>query len=670
MELLIVFLPIIGVFINLLSYNLFGRYTIKLNIIILFITTLLTYIMFYQIIILQIPNTIITFKWFNTGLISVYWGFTFNSFSILMLTIVNTISLLVHIYSLEYMANDPHKNRFFAYLSLFTFLMLILVTGNNLIQTFVGWEGVGISSYLLISFWYTRIQANKSAIKAIIVNKIGDSAFLIGMFGIHYLFKTFNYDTIFSLIYLYDNTYISILNYNINILTFLCLFFFLGAMGKSAQIILHTWLPDAMEGPTPVSALIHAATMVTAGVFLIIKLSVIIEFSSVTLIIITIIGAMTSFFASIVAIAQNDLKRIIAYSTCSQLGYMFFVCGISSYNVGAFHLFNHAFFKALLFLSAGNIIHALNDEQDIRKMGGLNYVLPITYTFVFIGSLALMGIPFLTGFYSKDVIIELAYSNFKISSFFAYWLGTLSAFFTAFYSFRLMYYVFFNDPRNSKVLYTFSYEPSYYMLIPCFILVFLSIFIGYLTKDMMIGMGTNFWNNSIYIKPTNLLIIESEFLNTYIKNIPVIFSICGFFISLIIYRLCKKLLTRLVLTENGKFLYLYLNKKWFFDSFYNFFIIKYILKIGYFITFKLLDKGFIELIGPDGLIKTFLHLSKKLSSLHTGQIYHYAFIVFTGLLFILLFILYYNYLAILLDLRLMYIWIFGIFLLFAFDNDK
>jgi NADH-ubiquinone oxidoreductase chain 5 len=387
---------------------------------------------FYEVAFLGCFVYIKLSPWINSDILNIDWGFMFDSLTISMCVIVTFISLLVHLYSMEYMAHDPHLSRFMSYLSLFTFFMLILVTADNFIQMFVGWEGVGLCSYLLINFWFTRIQANKAAIKAMLINKVGDFCLLIAIFLIFVNYKALDYATVSALTPFFTDKTLDFLN--LNLLSVIGIFLFLGATSKSAQLGLHTWLPDAMEGPTPVSALIHAATMVTAGVFLIIRNSFIYEYIHNVLELITIIGALTALFASTAGLLQNDLKRVIAYSTCSQLGYMIFACGLSCYSVGFFHLSNHAFFKALLFLGAGSVIHAVSDEQDMRKMGSLKKVLPFTYSMIIIGSLALIGFPFLTGFYSKDLILEVAYGKFSVQGYFSYFLGTIGAFFTAFYS--------------------------------------------------------------------------------------------------------------------------------------------------------------------------------------------------------------------------------------------
>jgi len=401
-----------------------------------------------------------------------------------MLIVVTFVSSLVHLYSIPYMSEDPHSPRFMCYLSIFTFFMLMLVTGDNFLQLFLGWEGVGLASYLLINFWFTRLQANKAAIKAMLVNRAGDFALALGIIGSFTLFQTVDFSTTFvcASVFSEPNHYFLFCNTGFHAITVICILLFIGAIGKSAQIGLHTWLPDAMEGPTPVSALIHAATMVTAGVFMIARCSPLFEYSPNALIVITFVGAMTSFFAATNGILQNDLKRVIAYSTCSQLGYMIFACGISNYSVSVFHLMNHAFFKALLFLSAGSVIHAMSDEQDMRKMGGLVSLLPFTYAMMLIGSLSLIGFPFLTGFHSKDVILELAYAKYTISGNFAFWLGSVSVFFTSYYSFRLLFLTFLTPINSFKRDILRCHDAPISMAIPLIPLALGSIFVGYLAK--------------------------------------------------------------------------------------------------------------------------------------------------------------------------------------------
>jgi NADH-ubiquinone oxidoreductase chain 5 len=505
--------------------------------------------------------------------------------------------------------------------------MLILVTSDNFVQMFVGWEGVGLCSFLLINFWFTRIQANKAAIKAMIVNRIGDFGLALGIFTIFVKFKALDYATVFSMVPFFCNDYIIFLNIKINVISLIGILLIIGAMGKSAQLGLHTWLPDAMEGPTPVSALIHAATMVTAGVFLLARCSSIYEYSPLVLNFITILGASTAFFAATVGLVQNDLKRVIAYSTCSQLGYMVFACGLSNYSVGVFHLMNHAFFKALLFLGAGSVIHAVSDEQDMRKMGGLKNLVPFTYSLMVIGSLALIGFPFLTGFYSKDVILEVAYGKYSTSGHYSYLLGSLGAFLTAFYSTRLLHLTFLSNPNGYKSVICSAYDSSYSILFSLCTLSIPSIFIGYLTKDMIIGMGTDFWGNSIFVLPEHMNLIDAEFIEHKFKILPVILSLSGATSSFILYSYFNNTLFSIKISYLGKKFYNFFSKKWFFDKVYNEYITQSLFKFSYFTSYKLIDRGIIEILGPMGLSSLITKQAKIFYKLQTGSIYHYSFTI-------------------------------------------
>ncbi len=483
----VILLPVFSAFIA----GFFGKFigkrgTVLITLTFLGLSALLSLFIFYEVALCKSIVCFKCFTWISSGSLFVEWGFLFDSITAVMLVIVTFISFLVHVYSVDYMHNDPNFTRFMSYLSLFTSFMLILVTADNFLQMFLGWEGVGLASYLLINFWHTRINANKAAIKAIIVNRIGDFGVTMAIILLAINCYSVDYYVIFAIIGEYVQANIYFCGLYIDLIDLICFFLFLGAIGKSAQIGLHTWLPDAMEGPTPVSALIHAATMVTAGVFLIIRCSPIFQYSPNVLVLMTIIGALTAFLAATIGAFQNDLKKVIAYSTCSQLGYMIFGCGLSSYNISLFHLSNHAFFKALLFLSAGAVIHALNDEQDMRRMGGLVKIMPFTYSMFLIGSLALMGFPFLSGYYSKDLLLEVAFGSFTMSGHFAYWLGVMAAFFTSFYSFRLLYLTFYTKPNSYRVIFKNVHEVSYWMAIPLGCLCLGSIFIGYLTKDLII----------------------------------------------------------------------------------------------------------------------------------------------------------------------------------------
>jgi NADH-ubiquinone oxidoreductase chain 5 len=641
MYLLIIFLPLIGAMFAGFGGRFIGTFgAIQITVGNLFLTFFFSCCALYEIITQQDVVYINLVTWLNSEMLYTNWGFLYDSLTILMLIVVTCISLLVHIYSIEYMAEDPHKNRFFSYLSFFTFCMIILVTADNFLQMFVGWEAVGLCSYLLINFWFSRLQANKAAIKAMVVNRIGDFGLALGIFAIFYLFKSVEYSSVFALTPLYLNSTLTFLNIEINALTLICFLLFIGAIGKSAQVGLHVWLPDAMEAPTPVSALIHAATMVTAGVFLLARCSPLFEFAPITLIIITIIGAITSFIAATTGLLQNDLKKVIAYSTCSQLGYMIFVCGISNYTVGIFHLANHAFFKALLFLAAGSVIHAMANEQDLRKMGGLIKILPSSYAMILIGSLSLMGTPFLTGFYSKDVILELAYAKFTIASHFAYLLGTSAAFCTAFYSMRLIYLVFLTKTNAYKRVIQNAHDAPFLMTFPLIILSFGSVFIGYLTKDMVIGLGTNFFGNSIFCLPNNIILVEAEFIPHSIKLLPVFFSLLGTISTFVFYTFYQEFLFKL--KTKATMLYIFLNKKWLFDKVYNDFISQNILHVGYHSTYKIIDRGIIEIVGPFGLSQLVYKKSYEISQLQTGFLFHYTFVILIGTTILLTIFLYLN----------------------------
>lgn len=571
--------------------------------------------------------------WINSETLHVDWGFMFDSLTVVMCAIVTFISFLVHLYSTEYMSHDPHLPRFMSYLSMFTFFMLFLVTADNYIQMFVGWEGVGLCSYLLINFWFTRIQANKAAIKAMLLNRIGDFSLLIGIILIFVNYKSTDYATIATLTpYLANNT-ITLMNFKIHSLTFIGIFIFVGAVGKSAQLGLHTWLPDAMEGPTPVSALIHAATMVTAGIFLIVRSSFIFEQIPYILDTISLIGAVTCFSAATTGLAQNDLKKVVAYSTCSQLGYMAFACGLSGYSAGFFHLTNHAFFKALLFLSAGSVIHSVSDEQDMRKMGGLKNMVPFTYSMVIIGSLALIGFPFLTGFYSKDLILETSVGKYNSIGYFTYGLGVLSAFFTAFYSMRLIYLTFLSKPLGHKKIICYASDSG---LTICFVLGCLSIpsiFIGYFTKDIVVGVGTTFFGNAILVNFKNFIIFDAEFIGTFFKTLPVFFSISSFFLTFFLYAYGSHILVSIKLSFLGRKVYNFLNRKWFFDKLYNECVAQKVFKFGYSVSYKFIDRGILEMLGPTGISSVAYKISSSVDGLQTRHIYHYTLVILMGITF-------------------------------------
>ncbi len=632
---LIVCLPLLGFFSGILFGRFLGRGVAYTTCTLTASSCLISLKLLYDVIRTGDVYILSVKDWIHVDTINIEWSFCFDTLTSVMLVVVTFISSLVHIYSTEYMEHDPHFPRFMSYLSLFTFFMIILVTANNFLQMFVGWEGVGVSSYLLINFWFTRIQANKAAIKAMLVNRVGDFFLLLAMFTIYVVFDSLDYGVVFSLVPLATNETLIIGTYEFNIIDLICIFLFLGAMGKSAQIGLHTWLPDAMEGPTPVSALIHAATMVTAGVFLIIRCSYIFEYSEFALTFVTFVGSMTAFFAATTGLFQNDMKRVIAYYTCSQLGYMVFACGLSGYEVGIFHLSNHAFFKALLFLGAGSVIHAMADEQDMRKMGGLKNLLPFTYAIMTIGSLALIGFPFLAGFYSKDIILEVSASTYSTAGQFANILGLLAAFCTAFYSTRLLYLVFLSNPNGNKNVTLHAHEGSFRMTVPLMILSVFSVLVGYMTKDLFIGFGNNFWGTSIFIKPINYIMADIEFLSFEYKILPLILTLIGVFSALYIYIFKLDSYYNIKKLPISKKIFNFFNKKWYFDRVYNEFVVQGVLKKSYFFFYQDIDRGLIEKLGPIGISNGIYFLTNAVKSLQTGFIIHYLIYFF---LFILLFI--------------------------------
>lgn len=631
---------------------------------------LLSLYSFYEVALNQSPCTISLAPWIVTETTTLYWGFLFDTLTCVMLIVVTSISTLVHLYSTEYMGKDPHLPRFMAYLSFFTFFMLILVTADNFLQMFVGWEGVGLCSYLLINFWYGRIQANKAALKAMIVNRIGDLGLAIAIFAIYFYFQSFDYAIIFSLAPEFATEILPFFDANISIYDFIGFFLFVGAVGKSAQIGLHTWLPDAMEGPTPVSALIHAATMVTAGVFLLCRCSPLLQYAANISSLITIMGGMTAFLAATTGLLQNDLKRVIAYSTCSQLGYMVFAAGLSSYSVSMFHLSNHAFFKALLFLGAGSVIHALSDEQDMRKMGGLVRILPFTYTAILVGSMALMGFPFLTGFYSKDVILEVAYGCFTLEGRFVHTLGSLAAFFTAYYSTRLLSLTFLRPVNGNRVVYEHAHESPFAMSFPLFILSIASLFVGYSTRDMFIGMGTDFWGNSLFTLPTKQYMLESEWLDASVKIVPLIFSISGASLAFTHYLFSFETLFALKNFPLGRSLYTFLNRKWLFDKVYNEWVSQSLLNVAYTQTYQGMDRGLLEFLGPQGIATQLYRWSRQLASVEFAMIFHYHFTMFIGLSILLLFLIKGMVLITFVDLRIIALIIFFVAIHVGFSEEK
>ena len=629
---LILFLPLLGSFISAFFYKKIGDRTCQI------ITSafIVTGAILSSIILLETIKTgkvyeYPIFNWITSGSLKLHWSIYVDSLTAVMLVVVNSVSALVHIYSIGYMSHDPHKPRFMSYLSLFTFMMLSLITADNFLQLFFGWEGVGLASYLLIGFWFKKETANNASMKAFIVNRVGDLGLLIAMFLIFKTFGTLNFSEVFSQAAEQSKNSIKIFGGEYNLITTICVFLFIGAMGKSAQIFLHTWLPDAMEGPTPVSALIHAATMVTAGVFLVARCSPLFEYSQYALNLVAFVGATTAIFAASIAIVQTDIKRIIAYSTCSQLGYMFFAAGMGAYNVAIFHLFTHAFFKALLFLGAGSVIHAFHDEQNIEKMGGVWKKIPLTYALMLIGTLALTGFPLLAGFYSKDAIIESAYFSKSLFAGYAFVIGLTTAFITSIYSWRLIFKTF-HGKYNNTMSFEKVHESGPVMLIPLLLLAVGAIFSGYVFHGIFIGENTQFWGKAIFFlkqtahghPPLWLLILIPTLV---ISAIP---------LSFILFLKRKDIVEGFI--NNNKPFYNFLVKKWYFDELYDSIFVKSFRGIGTFL-WQRGDVKTIDAYGPDGVAKVVKNLSDRASSIQSGYLYHYATVILIGVILIVSFLI-------------------------------
>ena len=631
MELSIITLPLIAAIIS----GFFGKYIGDRNSeivtsLLVSISAILSIIVFYNVVFNQYEDNIIIATWINSGTLDVNWSMKIDSLSSVMLVVVTSVSALVHIYSIGYMSHDPHKPRFMAYLSLFTFAMLMLVTSDNFIQLFFGWEGVGLCSYFLIGFWFKKDTANSAAIKAFVVNRVGDFGFALGIFLIFYLFGTVNYNEVFQQIPSVVDKRLNFLGFEVKSIDLICLLLFIGAMGKSAQILLHTWLPDAMEGPTPVSALIHAATMVTAGVFLVVRCSPIYEYSELALNLITVVGMTTAIFAASVALVQTDIKKIIAYSTCSQLGYMFFAAGVGAYNIAMFHLFTHAFFKALLFLGSGSVIHAFKDEQNINLMGGVWKKLPYTYVLMIIGTLALTGFPLLSGFYSKDAIIEFAYLRDNTTGYYAAGIGIFTAFLTSIYSWRLIFKTFHGSYNNKSIKIEETHESPLVMLLPLIILSIGAIFAGFIFKELF--FDTNFWGNSIFfLEP-----LSEEHPPMWFLLLTPILVCSSIPISYYLFVKNKDLPNSIV--EINKPLYNFLVNKWYFDELYEILFIKPSKKIGLFL-WKFFDVKIIDGFGPDGVSSLIKKFSIKANKFQSGYIYQYAFIMLLGFSALLTFLI-------------------------------
>ncbi|MBB6013284.1 NADH-quinone oxidoreductase subunit L [Aquamicrobium lusatiense] len=643
----IVFLPLIGFLIVGLFGNAIGaRASEYLTSGLMVIVAALSWVAFFTVGFSETETfTVPLLRWLQSGGLDADWALRIDTLTVVMLVVVNTVSALVHIYSIGYMHHDPHRPRFFAYLSLFTFAMLMLVTSDNLVQMFFGWEGVGLASYLLIGFWYKKPSASAAAMKAFIVNRVGDFGFLLGLFGVFVLFGSVNFSTIFASTANYlpaegaadSATVLTFLGYSLDktaAMTIVCLLLFMGAMGKSAQVPLHTWLPDAMEGPTPVSALIHAATMVTAGVFMLARLSPLFELSHSALTVVTFIGATTAFFAATVGLVQNDIKRVIAYSTCSQLGYMFVALGVGAYGAAVFHLFTHAFFKALLFLGSGSVIHAMSDEQDMRKMGGIRKLIPTTYWMMIIGTIALtgLGIPATVigtaGFFSKDAIIESAFVGHNAVAGYAFALLVIAACFTSFYSWRLIFMTFHGKSRASEDVLHHVHESPPVMLVPLYILAVGALFAGFVFHDQFIGEAYEaFWKTALFTSADNHVLHEMHNVPMWVKMSPFVAMVVGFLLSYQFYIRSPETPKRLAAQHRG--LYQFLLNKWYFDELYDFLFVRSAKAIGRFL-WKTGDGKIIDGLGPDGISARVVDVTQRVVKLQSGYLYHYAFAMLIG----------------------------------------
>lgn len=636
---LTVFLPLVGfifsgLFSRILDKNFADKFAQIFNTSLLFICAILSAIIFADSYQNHTSENIKIISWISSGTLSVDWSLKLDSLTAIMLVVVTFVSSLVHLYSTAYMHEDKSIARFMSYLSLFTFFMLILITGDNFLQLFVGWEGVGVASYLLIGFWFKKQSANAAAMKAFIANRVGDFALIIGVALIYVTFGTVEYQPVFAAVTNHLNDKFTVFGAEFSNIDAICILLFIGAMGKSAQIGLHVWLADAMEGPTPVSALIHAATMVTAGVFLVARCSPIFEYSEIALAMVTIIGAVTAIFAATIALTQNDIKKIIAYSTCSQLGYMFFACGVGAYSAAIFHLATHAFFKALLFLGAGSVIHAMHHEQDIRKMGGIYKKVPITYAMMWIGSLALAGFPPFAGFYSKDVILEAAFMSHSSYSTFAYAMGIAAAFLTAFYSWRLLFLTFHGKTRADKKTFDHAHESPKQMLIPLFVLAIGSVFAGLVGAKIfhMVSAHGNFFANAIFTLPQKANLLEEVHHSPLLVKIsPLIVGIVAIALAYLFY--IKRTDLPAKLADLLKPFYKLSFNKWYFDEIYEIALVKQVKRLGDFLW------RFFDIKIVDGIPNSLTNLCKigsvKISKLQTGYIYNYSLLMVLGLVVII-----------------------------------
>jgi NADH-quinone oxidoreductase subunit L len=647
----IVFLPLLGFLIaGPFGWRIGARPCEIVTTSLSFVSALLSWIVFIQVALGTAPATVsVIGNWFTSGALKVDWSLRIDTLTAVMLVVVGTVSSLVHLYSIGYMSDDPSRPRFFAYLSLFTFAMLMLVTADNLVQLFFGWEGVGLLSYLLIGFWYEKPQANAAAIKAFVVNRVGDFGFALGIFLVFTLTNSVGFDQIFAAAPGLANKTVHVFGLDMDAMTITCLLLFLGAMGKSAQFLLHTWLPDAMEGPTPVSALIHAATMVTAGVFMVARLSPLFEQAPAALSFVTVIGATTAFFAATIALVQPDIKKVIAYSTCSQLGYMFVGLGVGGYSLGIFHLFTHAFFKALLFLGAGSVITAMHHEQDMRNMGGLWRHIPFTFAMMTIGTLALTGFPFTAGYFSKDAIIEAAFASDRTGAYYGFLLTTAAAGLTSFYSWRLVFLTFFGAPRwaaagpgsghefaahdheadghEGHALH--PHESPIVMLIPLGVLAIGALFAGVGFAHDFIGKGASeFWQSALFLGPDNHILAQREEVPQFAKQLPTLLMVLGFLVAVLFYVLAPAIPGQLA--RGARPLYELLLNKWYFDKFYDVIFVRPAFWLGR-LFWEGGDGAIIDRLGPDGVAARVVDVTGRVVKLQSGYIYHYAFAMLVGL---------------------------------------
>ena len=596
----------------------------------LLLSAALSIIIFNDVALGGHPQNVQLFSWIDSGTLSISWALRVDSLTAVMMIVVTVVSSMVHVYSIGYMSHDPDVPRFMSYLSLFTFFMLMLVTADNLVQMFFGWEGVGLSSYLLIGFWYNKPSANAAAIKAFVVNRVGDFGFALGIFTVFMMFDSVNFDEIFTAVPSKANDTINVFGGEFHGLTVACLLLFVGAMGKSAQLGLHTWLPDAMEGPTPVSALIHAATMVTAGVFMVARLSPLFEYSEVALTVVTIVGGSTAIFAATVACTQTDIKRVIAYSTCSQLGYMFFACGVSAYSAGIFHLMTHGFFKALLFLGAGSVIHAMSDEQDMRKMGGIWKMIPVTYALMWVGSLALAGVWPFAGFFSKDIILEAAWGAHTTAGGYAFWMGITAAFLTAFYSWRVIIMTFHGTSRADETVLAHVHESPKIMLVPLMVLAAGALFAGYIGYEVFVGHKMEeFWGSALVVLDSHQALEAAHNAPFWVKYLPLGVGLGGIALAYALY-MWKPAMPALIVGQIRP-LYTFVHNKWYFDEAYDFLFVKPAFYIGRNL-WKTGDGTLIDGLGPDGLSAVTLNIAKRVARLQTGYLYHYAFAMLGGII--------------------------------------